>query len=50
VVRVGQRLSDTEMRALLAAIDSTDLNASCPHGRPVARRMSRAELERRFGR
>lgn len=50
VVRVGQRLSDTEMRALLAAMDSIDLNASCPHGRPVARRIARGELERRFGR
>ena len=38
------------MRGLLAAMDSIDLNSNCPHGRPVARRMSRAELERRFGR
>ena len=50
VVRVGQRLSETEMRGLLAAMDSIDLNSNCPHGRPVARRISRAELERRFGR
>ena len=50
VVRVGQKLSELEMRALLAAMDSIDLNSNCPHGRPVARRMSRAELERRFGR
>jgi len=50
VVRVGQKLSETEMRALLAAMDSVDLNSNCPHGRPVARRMTRAELERRFGR
>jgi DNA mismatch repair protein MutL len=50
VVRVGQTLSEVEMRGLLAAMDSIDLNSNCPHGRPVARRMSRAELERRFGR
>jgi len=50
VVRVGQRLSEVEMRALLESMDSIELNASCPHGRPVARRMSRGELERRFGR
>jgi DNA mismatch repair protein MutL len=50
VVRVGQRLSEAEMRALLEAMDSVDLNSTCPHGRPVARRLSRVEIERRFGR
>jgi DNA mismatch repair protein MutL len=50
VVRVGQRLGETEMRALLAAMDEIELNSNCPHGRPVARRMTRAELEGRFGR
>jgi DNA mismatch repair protein MutL len=50
VVRVGQRLGEAEMRALLAAMDRIEHNSNCPHGRPVARRISRAELERRFGR
>jgi len=50
VVRVGQKLSEAEMRGLLSAMDSIDLSSNCPHGRPVARRMPRAELERRFGR
>jgi len=50
VVRVGQRLGETEMRALLAAMDEIEVNSNCPHGRPVARRMTRAELEGRFGR
>jgi DNA mismatch repair protein MutL len=50
VVRVGQRLGETEMRALLAAMDEIELNSNCPHGRPVARRITRAELEGRFGR
>jgi DNA mismatch repair protein MutL len=50
VVRVGQKLSEAEMRGLLSAMDSIDLSSTCPHGRPVARRMPRAELERRFGR
>ena len=50
VVRVGQKLGESEMRALLAAMDEIEVNSNCPHGRPVARRMSRAELERRFGR
>jgi DNA mismatch repair protein MutL len=50
VVRVGQKLGETEIRALLSAMDEIETNSNCPHGRPVARRMSRAELERRFGR
>ncbi|MET0153910.1 MAG: DNA mismatch repair endonuclease MutL [Candidatus Binatia bacterium] len=50
VVRVGQKLGETEMRALLTAMDEIESNSNCPHGRPVARRMTRAELERRFGR
>jgi DNA mismatch repair protein MutL len=50
VVRVGQRLSEIEMRTLLAAMDEIEFNSNCPHGRPVARRMTRAELEGRFGR
>jgi DNA mismatch repair protein MutL len=50
VVRVGQKLSEAEMKGLLAAMDSVDLNSNCPHGRPVSRRIPRVELERRFGR
>jgi len=50
VVRVGQKLSEPEMRGLLAAMDSVDLNSNCPHGRPVARRITRSELEHKFGR
>ncbi|MGH7898682.1 MAG: DNA mismatch repair endonuclease MutL, partial [Candidatus Binatia bacterium] len=49
-VRVGQKLSEAEMRALLVAMDSIDSNSNCPHGRPVSRRIPRIELERRFGR
>jgi DNA mismatch repair protein MutL len=50
VVRVGQRLSETEIRALLAAMDAIDLSTNCPHGRPVTATLARGELERRFGR
>ena len=49
-VRVGQALSEPEIRSLLAAMDSIDLNTNCPHGRPVTTKLSRSELERRFGR
>jgi DNA mismatch repair protein MutL len=50
VVRVGQQLSETEARGLLAAMDGIDLNTNCPHGRPVTVTLTRTELERRFGR
>lgn len=48
-VRAHQRLSDFEMRKLLEALDEVDFGV-CAHGRPVAIRISEAELERRFHR
>jgi DNA mismatch repair protein MutL len=49
-VRAGRVLSETEVKALLAAMDGVDFATNCPHGRPVMVRMTRAELEARFGR
>ena len=49
-VRVGQRLGPEQVRALLEAMDGVDVNAHCPHGRPVAVELSRARLEALFGR
>lgn len=49
-VRVGQRLGPEQVRALLDAMDTVDVNAHCPHGRPVAVELSRARLEALFGR
>ena len=48
--RAGDRLSAGEQRALLASLDAIPWAPTCPHGRPVAVALSRAELERRFGR
>lgn len=48
-VRAHQRLNDYEMRKLLEALDEVDFGV-CAHGRPVAIRISEAELERRFHR
>jgi DNA mismatch repair protein MutL len=48
--RAGDRLHPGEQRALLAALDEIPWAPTCPHGRPVAVPLSRAELERRFGR
>jgi len=49
-VRVGTALTREAARSLLAEIDSVDFAASCPHGRPVASVLGRAEIERMFGR
>jgi DNA mismatch repair protein MutL len=49
-VRVGQQLGAEQVRALLEAMDTVDVNAHCPHGRPVAVTLSRARVESLFGR
>ena len=49
-VRAGDVLDETKVRALLSAMDEVHYSPYCPHGRPVLVRLSRAELERRFGR
>jgi DNA mismatch repair protein MutL len=48
-VRAQQRLALFEMRALLKDLDTVDFSV-CAHGRPVAIRVSAAELEARFHR
>jgi DNA mismatch repair protein MutL len=50
VVRVGQRLDAAEVRALLEAMDGVEVIAHCPHGRPVAAELTRAQLEALFRR
>jgi DNA mismatch repair protein MutL len=50
VVRVGQRLDASQVNALLEAMDGVTVAAHCPHGRPVAAELSRAQLEGLFGR
>jgi DNA mismatch repair protein MutL len=49
-VRVGKRLDARAAAALLAEAGTVDFSASCPHGRPVARTMTRGQVERMFGR
>ena len=48
--RFGDHLEPTEQQALLRELDRIPWAQSCPHGRPVATRISRAEIEGRFGR
>ncbi|RMF23193.1 MAG: DNA mismatch repair endonuclease MutL [Deltaproteobacteria bacterium] len=49
-VRVGQRLDAAAATALLEQAREVAFSACCPHGRPVARRLPRARIERLFGR
>lgn len=50
MVRAGQALSRAEIESLLAGLAAVDFAAHCPHGRPVLKRLSRAEVERFFHR
>lgn len=48
-VKGGERLTDAEARALIEEADG-DMGLRCPHGRPVAVKVKRAELEKLFKR
>jgi DNA mismatch repair protein MutL len=50
VVRANDRLTQLEIQELLRQMDAIDFGAHCPHGRPVFREWSAAELERMFHR
>ena len=49
-IKAGQRLSETEMEELFHQLFATELPHHDVHGRPTIVRLSRTELERRFGR
>ncbi|REJ97703.1 MAG: DNA mismatch repair endonuclease MutL [Planctomycetota bacterium] len=49
-IKAGQRLSAEEIESLLAQRHLVDDHHHCPHGRPTALTLSRAELDRQFGR
>lgn len=46
----GRKLPLEEQRALLQQLLATPGAETCPHGRPIYRRMTQAELDRWFGR
>ncbi len=50
VIRANQQLNAQEIAYLLKELDAVDFNSHCPHGRPVMRRLSLAEIERMFKR
>ena len=49
-IKAGDPLTDAEMSALLDQLFETDVPFVCPHGRPVAVKLSLDELDKRFGR
>lgn len=49
-IRANHSLTNEEMRALLRELDQYPFNASCPHGRPVFKEISKYELEKWFKR
>lgn len=49
-IKGGQYNTDYELKALAERILLSDDIMYCPHGRPVAFRLSRKELEKQFGR
>jgi len=49
-VMAGDRMSEEEARKLLEGLLQTETRYCCPHGRPIVFRISRDELDRKFGR
>ena len=49
-IRAGRRLMQPEMDALLRRMEATPRAATCSHGRPTFLKLSRAEIEKLFGR
>ena len=49
-IKAGQRLSESEMQELFDRLFATELPYHDVHGRPTIVRLSKSELERKFGR
>jgi DNA mismatch repair protein MutL len=49
-IRAGRKLGQAEMSALLRKMEDTPRAATCSHGRPTVLKLSKADIERMFGR
>jgi len=49
-IRAGQEVKHDEIKALLAQLDDVEIPSHCPHGRPLWRLISYAELNSSFRR
>jgi len=49
-IRAGRRMTTEEMSALLRQMEATPRAGTCSHGRPTWLKLTRAEIERLFGR
>ena len=49
-IRAGRRLGEAEMAALLRRMEATPRAATCSHGRPTVLKLSKADIEKMFGR
>jgi DNA mismatch repair protein MutL len=49
-IRAGRRMNLAEMDALLRQMEATPRAATCSHGRPTFLKLTKAEIERLFGR
>jgi DNA mismatch repair protein MutL len=49
-IRAGRRLGQAEMDALLRQMEATPRAATCSHGRPTVLKLTKAEIEKLFGR
>jgi DNA mismatch repair protein MutL len=49
-VKAGDRMTQDELRELLAWRERVERSTNCPHGRPTTLRITIRDLERQFGR
>jgi DNA mismatch repair protein MutL len=49
-IRAGRKLGPADMSALLRQMEATPRAATCSHGRPTVLKLSKADIEKMFGR